>query len=336
MEPAIREASTLFQVSRRRFAGLIATVALLSPGASAQPGAFPNRPVRIVVPFPPGQASDTFARLLAERLSARWPQPVVVENRPGAGGAIAVEAVIRSAPDGYTLLWGGTGITVLPAVVPRLNYDVARDLAAIARVADIPMVLIAGAEGRIRTIADLVATARARPGELVYGSGGPGSLQHLTGELLANRAGIRLSHVPYRGSGPAMTDLVSGTIPLMVDSSASALPQIRGGRAIALGVASERRSPLMPDVPTVAEAGVADVVAMGWNGLYAPAAVPAPILDAVHDEANRIIADPAVAARFAELGAEPTPSSRQAFQDFTLAELAKWRQVAQLAGLKLD
>lgn len=310
------------------------------PGTAqpAQPaGAFPSRPARIVVPFPPGQASDTFARLMAEKLTARWPQPVVVENKPGAGGALAVESVVGSAPDGYTLLWGGTGVTVLPAVAPRpLPYDVGRDLVAVARVADIPMVVIAGAGSGIRTLAELVAQARKKPGDLVYGSGGPGSLQHLTGELLASRAGVKLNHVPYRGSGPAMTDLLSGTIPLMVDSSASALPQVRAGRAVALAVASEQRSLLMPEVPTVAEAGVPGVVAMGWNGLFAPARTPAAVVERVNAEANAILADPAVQARFGELGAEATPGTQEAFQAFVLDELAKWRAVAQAAQVKLD
>jgi tripartite-type tricarboxylate transporter receptor subunit TctC len=332
----------MHDITRRTALALAA--ATLSPGplrrAAAQPGgggAFPSRPVRIVVPFPPGQASDTFARLMAEKLGARWPQPVVVENKPGAGGALAVEAVVTSAPDGYTLLWGGTGVTVLPAVAPRpLPYDVARDLAPVARVADIPMMVVAGAGSGIKTLADLIAQARQKPGDLVYGSGGPASLQHLTGELLASRAGIKLNHVPYRGSGPAMTDLLAGTIPLMVDSSASALPQVRAGRAVALAVASERRSSLMPDVPTAAEAGVPGVVAMGWNGLFAPARTPPAIVDRINADANAILTDPAVQARFGELGAEATPGSHEAFRAFVAEELAKWRAVAQAAQVKLD
>lgn len=311
------------------------------PGRAQPAGAgaaYPSRPVRIVVPFPPGQASDTFARLLADGLSARWPHRVVVENRPGAGGALAVEAVVRAPADGYTLLWGGTGVTVLPAVSPRpLPYDVARDLAAVARAADIPMVVIASAQSGIATLADLLARARARPGELVYGSGGPASLQHLTGELLAARAGVRLNHVPYRGSGPAMADLLGGSIPAMVDSSASALPQVRAGKAVALAVASEARSPLMPEVPTVTEAaGVPGVVAMGWNGIFAPAGTPPEIVARVNADANAILTDPAVKARFAELGAEVTPGSPEAFQAFVNAELAKWREVAQAAGIRLE
>jgi tripartite-type tricarboxylate transporter receptor subunit TctC len=262
---------------------------------------------------------------------------VVVENKPGAGGAVAVESVVRGAADGYTLLWGGTGVTVLPAVAPKpLPYDVGRDLIAVARVADIPMVVIAGSQSGIRTLADLVAKARQKPGDLVYASGGPGSLQHLTGELLAARAGVRLSHVPYRGSGPAMTDLVAGTIPLMVDSSASALPQVRAGRAVALAVASEQRSPLMPEVPTAAEAGVPGVVAVGWNGIFAPAGTPPAIVQRVHADANAVLAEPAVQARLAELGAEATPASQEAFQSFVAEELAKWRAVAQAAQVKLD
>ena len=330
-------------IPTRRTALALAAAPLLAaprPGAAqqAQPGgAFPSRPVRIVVPFPPGQASDTFARLMAEKLAARWPQPVVVENKPGAGGAVAVESVVRGAADGYTLLWGGTGVTVLPAVAPKpLPYDVGRDLVAVARVADIPMVVVAGSQSGIRTLADLVAKARQKPGDLVYASGGPGSLQHLTGELLAARAGVQLSHVPYRGSGPAMTDLVAGTIPLMVDSSASALPQVRAGRAVALAVASEQRSPLMPEVPTAAEAGVPGVVAVGWNGIFAPAGTPPAIVQRVHADANAVLAEPAVQARLAELGAEATPASQEAFRSFVAEELAKWRAVAQAAQVKLD
>lgn len=307
--------------------------------ARAQPdtGGYPSRPVRIVVSFPPGQASDLFARLIADKLAARWSQPVVVDNRPGAGGALAAEHVARATPDGYTLLWGGPGLTILPAVNHRpLPYDMLRDLVAIARIADSPMLVVAGAGSGIRTLSDLVARAREKPGELVYGSGGPGSLQHLTGELLASRAGIQLNHVPYRGSGPAMSDLLAGTIPLMVDSPASALPQVRAGRVVALAVAAEQRSRLMPDIPTAAEAGVPGVEGMGWHGIFAPARTPQAVVHRVNSDINAILADPSVQTRLTDAAAEAAPSSQEAFQAFVAEELPKWRAIAQSAQVTLQ
>ena len=274
---------------------------------------------------------------MAEKLAARWPQPVVVENKPGAGGAVAVESVARGAADGYTLLWGGTGVTVLPAVAPKpLPYDVQRDLTAVARVADIPMVVIAGSQSGIRTLADLVAKARQKPGDLVYASGGPGSLQHLTGELLAARAGVQLSHVPYRGSGPAVNDLIGGQVDMMFDNLPSSIEHAKAGTLRPLAVTSAQRSPAIPNVPTLAESGLPGFEATSWFALFAPKGTPAAIVAKLNQEVRKALETPELQKRFAELGGEIRPMSPDELAAYVRSEHDKWAKVVKTAGARLD
>ncbi len=240
---------------------------LAAPALAQAPAAWPERPVRLIVPFPPGQSTDIVARLVAEELSRRWPHPVVVENRGGGAGAPAMEAAAR-ANDGHTLVAGSIGtMAINPAVLPRIGYDPERDFAPITNIAMVPLVLVAHPQSPVTTPQSLVEQARVRPGQLDVATAGPASGAHMAAELLAHRAGVRLNMVHYRGSGPATADLLAGTVRLMADSVASALPNIRAGRLRAVGVFGADRAEALPDVPTFAETVAPGVDAAGWNGL---------------------------------------------------------------------
>jgi tripartite-type tricarboxylate transporter receptor subunit TctC len=291
----------------------------------------------MIVPFPPGQAADLVARIVAEELARHWRQPVVVENRSGGAGTIGAEAGARAAPDGYTITVGSFGpITVAPALVRNLGYEPVRDFAPVSNMIMVPMLILCHPAFPARTIQELVSHARARPGELQYASGGPGSTQHLTGELFAYSLGLRMQHVPYRGSAPAMTDLVAGTIPLMVDSTASALPQIQAGRIRALAVASRARLAQLPEVPTIAETVIPGFEVQGWTGLLMPAATPQPIIEQVHRDVVAVLGDPGVVERIVRMGAQPSPMPLAEFTAFVRTEVARWRKVVDDIGIKLD
>jgi len=303
--------------------------------ARAQP-AWPERPVRIIVPFPPGQAADIVTRVVADELSRRWPQRVVVENRGGGAGAPALEAGARAAPDGYTLICGTSGtLGVNPSVLPRIPYDAERDFAAITNIAMVPLLIIAHPSFAGNTVEELVAMAKATPGGLDFASAGPATSQHMAAELFAHRTGIRLNIVHYRGSGPALADLVAGNVKLMMDSVASSIGNIRGGRAKPIAVATPRRTPWFPEVPTIDETVAPGYQAFGWSGLVAPAATPPEIVRKVNADVVAILQDPAVEARLLELGTLPDPGTPEQFGAFIRAEIAKWREVARIANVTL-
>lgn len=305
-------------------------------GAAAQ-GDWPARPVRLLVPFPPGQAADLFGRLMAEELSKRWPQRMVVENRAGGAGAIGMEAVKTATPDGYTLGVGTSGtLGVNPSVMARLPYDAERDFAAITNIFTLPLVFVAHPSFEAANITEMVALARSAPGRVQYASAGPGTAQHMTAEMLAHRLGLQMTHVPYRGSGPAMADLIAGNVKVMVDSLASALPNIQAGRIRALAVTGRARTPQLPQVPTVAETVSPGFESLGWSGLIAPAGTPATIIRRVNADAVAILRDPAIAARMVELGGFPDPGTPEEFGRFIGAEIAKWREVARAANVRLE
>lgn len=314
---------------------LIAAPAAVRP-ARAQADAWPTRPVRMIVPFPPGQAADIFARIVADQLSARWPQRVFVENRAGGAGAIGLDAGARAAPDGYTLTIGTSGtLGINPSVMANLPYDPIRDFAAVSNIFQVPLLLVCHPGQAWRSPADVVAAAKANPGGINYGSAGPGTAQHLTTEMFAHATGIRLTHVPYRGSAPAMTDLIAGNIPLMMDSLTAALPHVRDGRARALGITSARRSPLLPDVPTLAETVAPGFEAAGWSGVIAPAATPRPLVERISADVRAVLNDPAVRQRIEEQGGIPDPGTPEQFAAFIAAEIAKWKRVAEAAEVRL-
>ena len=318
-----------------RRAALAAALAAPALAARAQE-AWPSRPVRVIVPFPPGQASDTITRLLAEALSARWPQRVVVENRAGGAGAVGSEAGARAAPDGHTLLVFTSGTHgINPSVIRSLPYDAERDFAYATLVFTVPLVIVAHPSFAPGDVASLVAAARADPGGINYGSGGPGTSQHMSAELFASRAGVRLTHVPYRGSGPAMADLLGGNIPMMFDSVASALPHLRAGRIKALGVTSAARAAQMPEVPAIAET-LPGYEATGWAGLCAPAGTPAPVVARINADVTALLREPDFAARMTLMGGTPAPQTPAEAAAFVRDEIAKWRAVAEGANVRLE
>ncbi len=258
-----------------RAAAAVAVATLCSTAAlpsAAQP--FPSRPARIIVPFPPGQAADTFARLAAERLSATWGQTVVVENRAGGAGMIGAEAAARAKPDGYTVLMGSAGpISINPHVFSKLPYDAQKDFVPLAQVVALPLVIVAHPSLPVRSVKELLALARSRPGQLQYASAGPATSQHLAGELFASTGGVKMVHVPYKGSGPALQDLLGGHVTLMVDSLTSALPSIQSGRLRAIGVTTRERVPAAPSIPAIGEQ-LPGYEAVGWIGALGVAGTP--------------------------------------------------------------
>ena len=304
--------------------------------ALAQSDPYPSRPVRMIVPFPPGQAADVFARLIAEGLSQRWPQRVVVENRAGGAGVIGMEAAARAAPDGYTLGIGTSGtLGVNPGVMDRLPYDPVRDFAPITNIFLVPLVIIAHPDFPPRDLAALVAYIRARPGQ-TFASAGPATAQHMTAEMFAHQARLQMTHVPYRGSAPAIADLIAGNVQLMFDSTASAMPHIQSGRVRALGITTAYRMAALPEVPTVAETVLPGFSAAGWAGLVAPTGTPEPVIARLNRDVTALLRENAVAARIIALASIPDPTTPEEFGAFIQAEILKWSSVARAAGVRLE
>jgi tripartite-type tricarboxylate transporter receptor subunit TctC len=314
----------------------LAAAALLSTGnALAQP--YPDRPVRVIVPFSPGSATDILGRLTSEQLGKTLGRPFVVENRAGAGGIPGTEAAKNAAPDGYTLVMCTSGpFGINPAIYSKLPYDPVRDFEPIANLGLTPQVIVVGAQQPYRTLAELVAAAKAKPGEIAYASLGVGSTSHLTLEALQGAAGIKLNHVPFKGTSDAQAQLLAGNVPTMSDTISGVLGQVKGGKLRALGVAIPRRSRHLPEVPTVAEQGFAGFESVGWIGLCAPARTPAPVLDRLDAGVKAMLADAAVKERLDALAFEPAGQTRAAFSAFMKAEIARWTQVARAAGAKAD
>jgi tripartite-type tricarboxylate transporter receptor subunit TctC len=310
---------------------------LFAPALALGQGAWPDRPVRIIVPFPPGQAADTFTRLVADALSQRWSQRIVVENRAGGAGVPAMEAGARAGPDGYTLVAGSSGtLSVNPSVLPRIPYDVERDFAPVTNIALVPLLLVAHPSFPGRDIREMERLVRARPGEWNIASAGPASSQHMAIELLQLRTGLRFNIVHYRGSGPGIADLIAGNVPLMFDSVASSLPQIQAGRARPLALALPNRMAALPDTPTLAETISPGYRAYGWTGLVAPMGTPAEIVARIAADAGQVLREPAMAERILSMGAIADPMAPAEFGAFIRAEIAQWREVAQAANVRLE
>ncbi len=314
--------------------------------ATAQPaggGAWPSRPIRLVIPFTPAGTTDLVGRLTAERLGQRLGQQVVVENRPGAGGNVAGEHVARSEPDGYTLLFTtiGTGAINFAVYGPRMPYK-PEDLAAVGLMVRVPNVLMVSNRVPARSIAELIALAKANPGKLNYGSAGVGTSPHVCMELFKIQTGTDLAHVPYRGSAPMLTELMADRLDVGMDNIPSSLAFLREGRLRGLATTGARRSSVLPDLPTMQEAGVPDFEATAWFGVLAPARTPPPIIERLGRELDAIGKEPAFRARMAEFGAEPpalTPdggSSPEAFAEFLRAEIAKWADVVRRSGARVE
>ncbi len=310
-----------------KFIALVVAALVLSGTALAQ-DRYPAKPLRIIVPFAPGGSTDIVARLLAERLAGPLGQPVVVENRPGAAGNIGADAVTKSAPDGATLLMATTGVMAINnALYKNMSYDAAKDLEPVIFAVSITNVLAVPADLPAKNVAELIALAKAQPDKLSFASSGAGSSTHLSGELFKSMAGIEVLHIPYKGSSQALADLVAGRVSMIFDNMPSALPFIKAGRLRALGVTSSKRSPVLPDVPTIAEAGVPGYESLSWSGIAVAAGTPREIVLRLNREINTILAAPDMRAKLAELGTDAIGGTPEAFGEHVRAERDKWSRL---------
>jgi tripartite-type tricarboxylate transporter receptor subunit TctC len=305
--------------------------------AVAQVPAWPTKPLRLVVPFPPAGATDILGRTLAQKLSDALGQPVVVENKPGAGGAIGSDMVAKAAPDGYTLLIATTSThSIGPSLNPKLAYNAEKDFVPVVWVANSTNILVAAPNLPVTNTAELVAYAKANPGKINYGSSGNGTIVHLTAELFGSMAGIRMTHVPYKGTALVMPDLMSGQVSILFDNIVSAMPSVKGGKVKALGISGAKRSPLVPDLPTIAESGVPGFVSDTYFGVFVPAGTPPDIVLRLNREINRILESTEFRDKLAVLGAEPVGGSPEKFAAEIRTETAKWSKVIKDAGVKLE
>jgi tripartite-type tricarboxylate transporter receptor subunit TctC len=297
---------------------------------------YPVRPIRLIIPYPPGGPRDIQARLLGPRLTASWGQSIVIDNRAGASGIIGTDLAAKAAPDGYTLVMISSGFVTAPSLHAKLPYDPLRDFVAVAQLTSGPGLLVVNNALPVQSVKDLIAYARAHPGELNYGSAGNGVPSHLSMELLKMMTGTLLTHVPYKGMAPAMTDLLAGQIQVSLPTIPAALPHVQAGRMRALGVSGTRRSPAAPEIPTIAEAGIPGYASTNWYGIAAPAGTPAPIVERLNAEITRTLALPEVRAKLLAVGMEVETGSPAAFRAFLEAEVAKWARVVKATGVRLD
>ena len=328
--------------NRRRL--LQASTALLSaatltagPGrANAQGRAYPTKPVRIVVPYPAGGPTDVAARILAQELGERLGQTFIVDNRPGAGGMLGAADVVRSAPDGYTLLVNASAHVIYPAIFKSVSYDVIEDFTPVSQLVAVPLLLVVSPKVQAKNLSELVAHAKSRPGQMSYASAGYGGAPHLAGEQLKQMAGIDVVHIPYKGSAPALSDLIGGQVDYMFDSMSSSMKFVQAGKLRAFAVSTAQRSPLTPDVPTVAEAAVPGYELMNWYGFWAPKGMDPALAERISAETAAAFAKPSVVARIRELGATPATNSPQAFGAFCISEKAKWGKIASTSNIEKE
>jgi len=324
---------------RRRLllAGVLAAaaVAVVPHGARAA-DTWPSRPIQLLIPYPPGGSADLLARPLGAKLQERLGQPIVLDYRPGAGGTIATQALARSKPDGYTLIMVLAAHAINPSLYPKLPYDTRKDFAPVSLVANLPLILAASGSLQARTVPELIAAAKAAPGKITFGSAGNGNTGHLAGELFDAMAGVRMTHVPYKGSAQVVNAMLAGDIQLTFDSISTSMPQIRAGRMKALAVTSAKRAAMAPEVPTLAESGVPGFDINGWYAVLAPAGTPQPIVDRLSREIAAVLAQPELRAQIAANGYEPVGSTPAALGAHIDAELARWNKVVRDAGVKLE
>ncbi|WP_029044877.1 tripartite tricarboxylate transporter substrate binding protein [Cupriavidus sp. amp6] len=328
----------LFQrLARTGRAGTLALAASLSIAAPAAQAAYPDHPIRWIVPFPAGGAMDNIARTLGEDMSRTLGQSIVVENRPGAGGNIGTELVARAPADGYTLIIVANGMAVNPALYGKLSYDPVKDFAPVSLLAVVPNVLVANKSRRQEaTVKDVIAHARAAPGKYTYASAGNGTSIHLAAELFTSMAHVDMLHIPYKGSGPAMSDLLGGQVDYMFDSITSAKPQIESGKLTPIAVTTARRSSALPNVPTVAEAGLPGYELSPWFAAFVPAKTPQPVIDKLNGAMLEALRKPAVQKRLTQIGAEPIGSSPAVLRDHLAKETEKWGALIRQRGIRAD
>jgi tripartite-type tricarboxylate transporter receptor subunit TctC len=314
---------------------LILLLALLLPGLVTAQDAYPSRPVRFILPFPPGGPTDILGRLIAERLTAQLGQPVVIENRGGAGGNVGAEAAAKAAPDGYTIVLVAPSLAISPTLYAKLNYDPVKDLAPISLVATVPNVVVTQA-AYPATLREFIAAAKAKPGGMNFGSGGSGTSNHLAGELFNILTGAKLTHVPYKGVNLAMQDVIAGRIDFVVIGVPAAAPHVKSGKLRALAVIAPQRLPALPEVPTVAEAGLPGFEVTTWYGILAPAGTPRPIVARLNTELVKVMHSPEMKERLAGIGTDPVTSTPEEFAAYIQAEIGKWGEVIRKANLRAD
>lgn len=314
---------------------LLGVAGVLSAAAQAQTPPFPNRPIQLIVAAPPGGPSDVLARQLADNLGKELGQPVVIDNRPGAGGTLAAEAALRAAPDGHTLMMSWIGNATAPALLPKLSFDITRDFVHITQMVAGANILVVHPSTGFRTLADLLAHARKNPGRLSYASAGNGSSGHLAMELLKQRSGISMLHIPYRGGAPAMNDLLSGQVDLMFINQDAVIPHQQSGRLVPLVITSAQRNAMFPNLPTVAESGFAGFEATAWAGVSAPKGTPTAIVERLHTATLKALNGP-MRAKQEATGALMVGSTPTQFSQFVSEETAKWTQVIRAANIKAD
>jgi len=314
---------------------LLAAFAVHAAGALAAEPVYPVRPIRVLVGFPPGGAVDVVARILGPKLTESWGQPIVVDNRSGAGGTTASEVAANAAPDGYTLLVVGTSHAASAGLYTKLNYDSANSYAPVGLIAQVPQVLLVNLSLPAKNVGELIALAKSTPDKLNVASGGNGSISHLAGELFKEMAGVKIVHVPYKGVALAMGDVITGQVQLIFSSLTGAMPQIRSGRLRALGVTSAKRSPSLPEIPTIDEAGLKGYEATGWTGMLAPTGTPPPVVNKLNAGIVAATKLPDVVTALRAQGAEVETSSPQEFGTYLRAEIAKWAKTIKAANIKM-
>jgi tripartite-type tricarboxylate transporter receptor subunit TctC len=323
--------------TRRAALGAIAAAAAVTALPAAAQGNYPNKPITIVVPFAAGGTTDILARVVGQALGTELGQPVVVDNRAGAGGNIGAQFAAKAPADGYTLFMGTVGTHAInQSLYKKLPFDPIKDFAPLTRVAMVPNLLVANPGKPYKNVKELIAYAKANPGKVNFGSSGSGSSIHLSGELFNSLAKVQMVHVPYKGSAPAVTDLLGGQIDVMFDNMPSAIQHVRAGKLRPLAVTTAKRSPELPDVPTVAEAGVPGYEATSWFGMFAPAGTPAPVVTKLNLALAKVLSDADVKKKLAEQGAEPYAEKPEQFAEFIRKETAKWSQVVKASGASAD
>ena len=324
-------------IRRQWLLGALVAAAAAAFSAGAQAQAWPAKPIRLVVPFTPGGVTDTSGRLIAEQLSKRLGQQVIVDNKPGASGNIGTQQVANAEPDGYTLLLGFDGTMVInPHVFPKIGFDTLKDFAPIGKIGDAVLILVAPPNTAAKTLKDVIALSKSQPGGLSYGTSGTGGTPHIAGELLRQRTGANLVHVPYKGGGQALTDVLGGNIPLVYTAIAGAIPHVKAGKLHPVAVSSARRASSLPDVPTFIENGLTDFEANSWVALLAPAKTPKAIVDKLNAELNAVLNDPEAREKLNGMGITATPGSAEKFGEEIRRDLARYGQVVKAANIKAE
>jgi tripartite-type tricarboxylate transporter receptor subunit TctC len=321
----------------KRFQRILAALALAGLAASVMAQDYPSRPIRLIIPFTPGGGTDFLSRVVGNKLSEALKWTIVLDNKPGAGGNIGLETAAKSPADGYTMVMGQTdNLMINPWLHSNLPYDPIKSFAPIAPVADSPLVLVVSAQSQFKTVADVVAAAKANPGKLTLASAGNGTTGHLAGEVFQKAAGIKIQHVPYKGSAPALADLMGGQVDMSLPSVPSAQSLIRSGKLRAVAVSSAKRTPGLPDVPTIAEAGYKDVDVSVWYGLFVPAGTPQPIVARLNSEVNKALQASDVREKIADQGASPLGGTAEDFAALMKRDYAKWERIVKESGTKLE